>query len=120
MRATYLRWRRWFAIARLEVLHLMRDPPSISLIVMVPAVQVVLFGYGVNLNPRNVPIAIARETAEPEGNTRRAIADAGYFRVIGDGLAPGEARRLVVRRQAMIGIELPPPTDAPNPDVSTT
>jgi len=120
MRATYLRWRRWFAIAQLEVLQLMRDPPSLSLIGMVPAVQVVLFGYGVNLNPQNVPIAIARETAEPEGTLRRAIADADYFRVIADGLAPGEARRLVVQRQAMIGLELPPPTDAANPEVSTT
>jgi ABC-2 type transport system permease protein len=120
MRATHLRWRRWFAIAQLEVLQLMRDPPSLSLIGMVPAVQVVLFGYGVNLNPQNVPIAIARETAEPEGTLRRAIADADYFRVIADGLAPGEARRLVVQRQAMIGLELPPPTDAANPEVSTT
>jgi ABC-2 type transport system permease protein len=119
MKSIRLRMRRWYAIARLEILHLIRDPSSLSLIVMVPAVQVVLFGYAVNLNPRNVPIAIARETAEPEGTLRRAIAEVGYFHVIGDGLAPGEAWRLVVQRQAMIGIELPPPTDAPNPNVST-
>src|ERR1700751_6196826 len=98
MKSIRLLVRRWFAIARLEILHLMRDPPSLSLIVMVPAVQVVLFGSAVNLNPRNVPIAIARETAEPEGTLRRAIADAGYFHVIGDGRAPGDARRLGAQR----------------------
>jgi ABC-2 type transport system permease protein len=110
--------RRWAAIARLELLHLMRDPPSLSLIAVVPAIQVLLFGYAVNLDPRNVPIAIARETAEPEGTLRRAIADSGYFRVIADGLAPGEAQRLVVQRHAMIGIEVPQPTETTDADRS--
>jgi len=118
LRSIHPRARRWVAVARLELLHLLRDPPSLSLISLVPAIQVLLFGYAVNLNPRNVPIAIARETAEPEGTLRRAIADSGYFRVIGDGLAPGEAQRLVLQRRAMIGIEVPPPTDATDADVS--
>jgi len=97
IRALRLRLRRWLAVTRLETLHLIHDPPTLALIVLVPAVQILLFGYAVNLDPRNVPIVIAREEAAPEGALRRAIADTGYFRVLADGLAPGEAARMVTQ-----------------------
>ncbi len=111
MSAFHWRARRWLAVARLESLHLIHDRPTLSLIIVVPAVQILLFGYAVTLDPRNVPIAIAREEAAPDGPLRRAIADTGYFKVLGDGLAPGEAARMVARHEALIGIELPPATD---------
>jgi len=117
IRALRLRLRRWLAVTRLETLHLIHDPPTLALIVLVPAVQILLFGYAVNLDPRNVPIVIAREEAAPEGALRRAIADTGYFRVLADGLAPGEAARMVRRHEALIGIELPPAGD---PDDAVT
>ncbi len=47
------------AVARIETLRLLRDRVAISLIALVPAVQIALFGYAVNLDPKNVPIAIA-------------------------------------------------------------
>jgi len=111
--------RRWLAVARLEVLHLLHDRAALSLILAVPAVQILLFGYAVRWDPRHVPIAIAREEAAPEGALRRALAETGYFDVSGDGLPPGEAARAVAEHRALIGIELPPPladpVDAPEP-----
>jgi len=108
------RARRWFAVARLEVLHLLHDRAALSLILAVPAVQILLFGYAVSWDPRHVPIAIAREEAAPEGPLRRALAETGYFDISGDGLPPGEAARRVAEHRVLIGIELPPPPT--NPD----
>jgi len=53
------RIRRMLAVARIETLQLIHDPTTIALILLVPAIQIVLFGYAVNLDPRHVPIAIA-------------------------------------------------------------
>ena len=53
------RLRRMMAVARIETLRLVRDRVAISLIALVPAVQIVLFGYAVNLAPKDIPIAIA-------------------------------------------------------------
>ena len=47
---------RILAVARIETLHLTRDRTTISLILVVPAIQLVLFGYAVNLDPKDVPI----------------------------------------------------------------
>jgi ABC-2 type transport system permease protein len=51
--------KRMLAVARVEILILIHDRLTISLILLVPAIQIVLFGYAVNLNPKNVSIAIA-------------------------------------------------------------
>ena len=56
---------RILAVARIECLQLIRDRTSLALIFTVPAVQIVLFGYAINLNPKNVPIAIARPSNSP-------------------------------------------------------
>jgi ABC-2 type transport system permease protein len=119
MSAHQQRMRRWLAVARIEVLHLIHDRPALSLIVVVPALQILLFGYAVSLDPRDVPIAIAREEAAPEGILTHAIADTGSFRIIADGLKSGGAARLVASHKALVGIELPPVGDLSEvPDAS--
>jgi ABC-2 type transport system permease protein len=95
------------AVARIELLHLLRDRMTIALLVTVPAVQLLLFGHTVNLDPRGIPLAIARAAADPADALRGAIDGTGYFVVRGDGLAPGTAERWVAEGRALVGIELP-------------
>jgi ABC-2 type transport system permease protein len=107
MMALGSRLRRWRAVARIELLYLMHDRTTLAIIVLVPALQILLFGYAVRLEPRNVTIAIARDRAEPEGPLVHAIADTGLFRLVADGLAPGAAARMVEQHEALVGVELP-------------
>jgi ABC-2 type transport system permease protein len=81
------------------------------LIALVPAVQIVLFGYAVNLDPKNVPIAIAGVDASSVERTARVVGETGYFKIVGNDLPSGAAERMVVAGQALVGIELPPPPD---------
>jgi ABC-2 type transport system permease protein len=96
------------AVARIETLRLTRDRVAISLIALVPAVQIVLFGYAVNLDPKNVPIAIAGVDASSVERTARVVGETGYFKIVGNDLLSGAAERMVVAGQALVGIELPP------------
>jgi ABC-2 type transport system permease protein len=100
------------AVARVECLQLIRDRTSIALIVTVPAIQIVLFGYAVNLNPRNISLAIARNHDGSIDQLRRAIAETGYFSIVADGLELGAAERMVITGKILVGIELPPLDDA--------
>ena len=100
--------RRMLAVARVELLHLVHDRTSISLIVIVPAIQIVLFGYAVNLNPRNVPIAISRGRGATTDQIHRIIEETGYFSIEADRLEPGEAKQMVLEGRAAVGIEIPP------------
>ena len=98
------------AVARIEILHLIHDRTTISLILLVPAIQIVLFGYAVNLNPKNIPIAIAgdRDGSGLGQRVRRTIQNTGYFTILSDELSRGDAERMVREGKALVGIELPP------------
>jgi ABC-2 type transport system permease protein len=96
------------AVARVEILHLIHDRTTISLILLVPAIQIVLFGYAVNLDPRHVPIAVAGDLDGAVDQVDRVIGETGYFMILADGLKPGAAKRMVVQGKALVGIELPP------------
>ena len=98
---------RILAVARIETLHLTRDRTTISLILVVPAIQLVLFGYAVNLDPKDVPIAIAREHDGAVDRLHRTIAETGYFSILADGLEAGLAERMVAEGRALVGIEIP-------------
>jgi ABC-2 type transport system permease protein len=106
-----VRWRRIarvLAVARVEILHLIHDRIIISLILLVPAIQIVLFGYAVNLDPRHVPIAIAGDHGRATNQVDRVIGETGYFTILADGLKPGAAEQMVIQGKALVGIELPP------------
>jgi ABC-2 type transport system permease protein len=104
---------RILAVARVETLHLIHDRTTLSLILLVPAVQIVLFGYAVNLDPRHIPIVIARDHQGPQDQVDRLIRETGYFMVVADGLKPGAAERMVTQGKALVGIELPARDDDP-------
>src|ERR1700757_3572174 len=118
-RAAERRLRRMMAVARIETLRLMRDRVAISLIALVPAVQIVLFGYAVNLDPKNLPIVIAGSDSSSVERAARIVGKTGYFTITGEALPPGAAERMVVAGRALVGIELPPPSDGEQPADST-
>ena len=95
------------AVAHVELLHLAWDPTTVSLILLVPAIQIVLFGYAINLDPKHVPIAIAGDYDHEAKKVRRTIENTGYFMIVADGLRRGGAERMVAEGRALVGIELP-------------
>ena len=51
-------WRRTWAMLIKEFIQLKRDRVSFAMIIMIPLVQLLLFGYAINTNPRHLPTAV--------------------------------------------------------------
>ena len=51
-------WRRSYAMLVKEFIQLRRDRVSFAMIVMMPVMQLVLFGYAINTTPRHLPTAV--------------------------------------------------------------
>ena len=96
---------RMIAIMRIEFLRLLLDRSSIGLILIVPGVQLVLFGYAIDLTPKNIPIAIARACDEHSTLLRNAISDAGSFRVIPEDPTLQRASEYVSSGRALVAID---------------
>jgi hypothetical protein len=60
--------RRVWALVRKETYQISRDPSSIAIGVVLPVVLILLFGYGLSLDVRHVPIAVVLEDASPPAN----------------------------------------------------
>lgn len=64
--------RRTLGFCRKELLQIVRDPSSIALALVMPVLLTFLFGYGVSLDARNVPIAVVLD--DPDGPARELAA----------------------------------------------
>src|SRR5664280_2108927 len=51
-------WRKTWAVLVKEFIQLKRDRVSFAMIIMIPLVQLMLFGYAINTNPRHLPTAV--------------------------------------------------------------
>ena len=49
-----------------ETIQIIRDPSSLLLGIVMPVVLLLIFGYGVSLDPKNVPVAMVLEDSGPE------------------------------------------------------
>jgi ABC-2 type transport system permease protein len=59
------KWRRIAALVRKEVYQLFRDPSSIAIGLFMPAMLILLFGYALSLDVKNVPVAVVLEAPSP-------------------------------------------------------
>ncbi len=49
---------RTWAIARKEFIHIRRDPQSLIMIILLPVIQLLIYGYALTFNIKDVPVAI--------------------------------------------------------------
>lgn len=53
-----MKWRRVWAVARKESLHVLRDPLSMAIAVALPMLMLTLFGYALSFDVDNVPVVV--------------------------------------------------------------
>src|SRR5512134_2123465 len=75
-------WRKTWAVLVKEFIQLKRDRVSFAMIVMIPLMQLLLFGYAINTTPRHLPTAVLlQETSDVGRSILAALANTSYFRV---------------------------------------
>ena len=100
--------RRIFAILWKEILQMRRDRLTIGMIVGIPLMQLFVFGFAINLNPRDLPAVIS--VADPGPLARSVVAalhNSSYFRIVGETNDPKAARRMLQEGKAVFVIDIP-------------
>lgn len=76
-------WSRWWSVVLKEFLQLRRDRVSFGMIVGIPIVQLALFGFAINSDPRHLPTAvIVAEHSEFTRSLVAAMQNSSYFDVV--------------------------------------
>lgn len=74
-------WARTYAMLVKEFIQLRRDRVSFAMIVMIPIMQLVLFGYAINTTPRHMPTALLmQEDSDLARSVVKALENTTYFR----------------------------------------
>lgn len=76
------RWRRIGALVRKESLQILRDPSSYLIAGLLPLLLLVIFGYGVSLDLRRIPVGLVVEQPSPEADSLvGSFRDSRFFTV---------------------------------------
>src|ERR1700686_4765302 len=101
-------WRRSFAMVIKEFIQLKRDRVSFAMIVMIPVMQLLLFGYAINTTPRNLPTAVLlQEDSDLARSVLKAIENTAYFRFTREVHTVAEFDDLLQSGKVLFGVEIP-------------
>ena len=101
-------WRRTQAMLIKEFIQLRRDRVSFAMIVMIPLMQLILFGYAINTTPRDLPTAVLLQEHSDIGRTiLKALQNTNYFKVTHQVEDAEEFDRLLASGTVLFGIEIP-------------
>src|SRR5258708_12375206 len=85
---------RWLGIVGKELIQLKRDRLTFGMMVGIPLIQLVLFGFAINSDPKHLPTAVLLADHGPQGRTLlSAIRNSSYFdfiRQVGTKTEPPE------------------------------
>lgn len=96
------------AVAAKETLHMLRDRLTLALVLTVPLVQILLFGYAIELHPKNLPTALlAHENDEFVARVARELESLGYFRVVARTSDAREADRWLAQSRVQFVLRVP-------------
>jgi ABC-2 type transport system permease protein len=75
-------WSRWVGIIVKEFIQLRRDRLTFGMIIGIPVLQLILFGYAINADPKRLPTAVLSADSSPYSRTLlAAMQTSGYFRI---------------------------------------
>jgi ABC-2 type transport system permease protein len=101
-------WRRSYAMLLKEFIQLRRDRVSFAMIVMIPVMQLMLFGYAINTTPRNLPSAVLlQEDSDLGRSILKAMENTAYFRFTREVHTVEEFDNLLQSGKVLFGVEIP-------------
>ena len=101
-------WHRFVAILWKEFVQMRRDRLTFAMMVGVPVMQLVLFGFAINMDPKGLPAAVvSADTSVFSRTFVRALENSGYFRVLAQPASVAESDRLIASGAVQFVLHIP-------------
>lgn len=99
---------RIWAVLQKEYLQMKRDPLTLAMLVMVPVMQLLLFGYAINNDPKHLPTAMLVESPdEISRSVQAALSNSDYFHITRNIQTYAEAEDLLKAGKVNFVIQIP-------------
>jgi ABC-2 type transport system permease protein len=101
-------WSRFAAIVVKEFVQVRRDRLTFAMMIGVPVMQLVLFGFAINMDPKSLPMAVVSADSSPFSRSLvRSLEASGYFRVVAEPATQAAAEALMAGGDVQFVLHLP-------------
>ncbi|SLN72639.1 Inner membrane transport permease YbhS [Roseovarius albus] len=101
--------RRIVAVLKKELLQLRRDRMTFGMVIMIPLIQLLLFGYAINTNLRHVPVGLVDQANSELSRTLAQIVQATQVVTITERFTtPEEAELAITEARIRAAFIIPP------------
>jgi ABC-2 type transport system permease protein len=110
MQATHnvFSWPRLVAMIRKEFIQMLRDRMTFGLMFGMPIVQLILFGYAINMTPKHLPTAINSQDSSAFTRTLvQGLKNTDYFQLVKNVKSEKEGRQLLQEGKATFVLNIP-------------
>lgn len=100
--------RRILAMIRKEFIQVRRDPRTLAIVLAMPALQLLLFGYAINTVVDHLPTAVFDQAHDSESRALiAALQNSTYFNVVADAASQEEVASIIDSGRAKVGLVIP-------------
>ncbi len=105
---TFFNWHRFIAVLMKEFVQMRRDRLTFAMMIGVPIMQLVLFGYAINTDPKALPAAVVSAESSPFSRSLvRALENTGYFKIVAAPATVNEAERQIALGEVQFVLQIP-------------
>jgi ABC-2 type transport system permease protein len=104
----YFSWARFWAVLMKEFVQMRRDRLTFAMMVGIPILQLILFGFAINADPKALPTAVlSADNSVFARSFVRAMENTGYFRVLRHLETEQEAERALALGEVQFIVNIP-------------
>lgn len=108
MKEQYFSPARFWAVIAKEFIQMRRDRLTFGMMIGIPLVQIIIFGYAINFDPKNLPVAVlSADSSIFSRDLVHAMENSGYFRIEGAAKSEKEAEELLDLGDVQFVINIP-------------
>ena len=97
------------SMIRKEFIQMRRDRLTFAMMLGIPVMQLLLFGYAINSDPKSLPTALyAQDHSIFTRDIAAALTNTGYFKIVSHPRTEPEANDLIRRGEVQFLIQIPP------------
>ncbi len=99
---------RFFAIVRKEFIQMRRDRLTFGMMVGIPMIQLILFGFAINSNPKHLPTAVYAADNSPFSRTIFwALRNSSYFDLTREAHSAAEIKNWLAEGKVQFAVTVP-------------
>src|SRR5580698_6635998 len=101
-------FRRFFAVARKEFLHILRDPATLFFALFIPVLELFMLGYAIDTNVRFISTVVLNQCQTEESKRLiRMFENSKDFRIVAQVFSDEEMNHMIRAGKAKVGIKIP-------------